>query len=64
MIGPFINKGKHVYLDPAVPGDGGIVMDAAIAIPTDGGLQINGAPVVEQSHEYVLKKKPEANAED
>jgi hypothetical protein len=26
--------------------------------------EVNGAPVTEQSHEYVLKKKPAPDAED
>ena len=25
-------------------------------------LSVNGAPIIEQSHEYVLKKKPDPNA--
>ena len=57
MTEPYINKGKHVYLNPTIPGDGGVVMDPAVVIPDDSGPQINGAPVIEQSHEYVLKKK-------
>ncbi len=62
MRGPYINKGRHVYLDPTIPGDGGLVMDAAIAIPPDDALQVNGAPIIEQSHEYVIRKKPRPNA--
>jgi len=62
MTEPYVNKGKHVYINPAIPGDGGVVMDAAIAIPDQHGLQINGAPVVEQGHEYVIRKKPRSDA--
>ncbi len=38
----------------------------AVVDPTQSAqikqLEVNGAAVVEQSHEYVLKKKPESNA--
>ena len=40
----------------------------ALVDPTDAAevkrLEINGAPVTDQSHEYVLKKKPVQNAQD
>ena len=40
----------------------------ALVDPTDAAgvkrLEVNGEPVTEQSHEYVLDKKPVRNAED
>ena len=41
------NSGAAAHLVPANP---------------PKSLEVNGAPVVEQSHEYVLKKKPRPNA--
>ncbi len=62
MTGPYITRRDRVLIDPTIPGDGGAPLDAEIAIPPEFGVQINGAPVTEQSHEYVLKKKPTTNA--
>ena len=64
MTQPYVNKGKRVYINPTIPVDGGVVMDPAIAIPDKHGVEINGAPVIEQSQEYVIRKKPESNAQD
>jgi hypothetical protein len=56
MRGEFLVNGMHVYVDPTIPGDGGLSLDAAIAVPFDVKLQINGSPVIEQNHEFVQKK--------
>ena len=64
MTGPYINKGRDVYIDPTIPGDGGAIMDPAMVVPPECGLHINEAPVTEQTHEYVLSKKPRSNAKD
>lgn len=58
MTEPYINKGRLVYPNPTIPGEGGVVLDPAIAVPEEYGLQVNGAPVIEKSHEYVIRKKP------
>jgi hypothetical protein len=61
MTGPYVNNGRYVYVDPTIPGDGGVNMDPAIAIPSDHRLEINSAPVIEQSHEFVIRKsRPDA----
>jgi hypothetical protein len=52
----YIRKGEHVYVDPSIPGDGGSALDPAIAIPQPTTTTINGAPIIEQSHEYVIRK--------
>jgi hypothetical protein len=55
-----VKNQQYVFPDPSTPGDGGAPMDAAQIVPLDHGVRINGAPVIEQSHEFVMKKKPDA----
>jgi hypothetical protein len=52
----FVVNGSHVYPVTTDPGEGGVFLDAAIAIPIDASVRINGAPVIEQCHEFVQKK--------
>ena len=59
----FVVNGSHVYPVTTDPGGGDVILDATIAIPIEAGLRINGAPVIEQSHEFV-QKKTDADARD
>lgn len=65
MREPFISNGRDVYIDPSIPGDGAASMDAAMIIPPQTGFRINGAPVIELDHEYVIQpisgQKPSRN---
>jgi hypothetical protein len=54
MTQPYVNKGKHVFLNPTIPGDP--IMHPAMIVPEEGRPTINGEPVVEKSHEFVVKK--------
>ena len=58
----YVNKGKDVFPDPTVPGDGPIVMHPAMIVPEEGRPKINGAPVQETAPEFVVKK--DKNAQD
>ncbi len=53
--GPHIEGGIAAGLEGAAYGAG------KQGIPFDGRLKINGAPIVEQSHEYFLKKNDAQN---
>jgi hypothetical protein len=57
---PFVNNGLYVFLDPGA-GGGGQNLDAGYLVPPQTGLTIGGAPVVELSHEFVIRK-PEPDA--
>ena len=60
---PYVNNGRYVFVDPALnAGSDGSDLDPGYAVPSQTGLTINGAPVVEQSHEFVIRKKPARNA--
>jgi hypothetical protein len=63
-VPPFVNNGRHVFVDPAQGSGDGQNLDAGYLVPPQIGLTIGGAPVVEQSHEYVIRKKPAPNAQD
>ena len=52
----FVNKGKDVFTDPTIPTDGGQVLHAAMIVPPKEGEHINGAPVDDLSHQFVIKK--------
>jgi hypothetical protein len=52
----FVNKGEDVFLDPTVASDGPVVLNAALIIPPRQGEHINGAPVDDLSHQFVIKK--------
>jgi hypothetical protein len=55
MTGPFINKGKDVFLRPAT--ENGAAAHPSFVVPDDERPKINGEPVTEESHEFVVKKK-------
>jgi hypothetical protein len=44
-------------------GGAGLGLPADVAVPKLARLEINGAPVTEQSHEYVIRKS-EPDAQD
>ncbi len=59
-----MSKRKPVREDSAWAGtDQGVNAHLAPAAPPSR-VQIGGAPIVEQSHEYVIRKKPDRNAQD
>ena len=60
----FLSNGRYVFVNPFDPGDGGAFPDAAMAVPLEARLSINGAPVVEQSHQFVLTRMRPKNAQD
>ena len=64
MIPAFLSNGRYVVVNPFDPGDGGAVPDAGMAVPLEARLSINGAAIVEQSHELVLKGTRPKNAQD
>ncbi len=51
-----VKNGRYVFLDPSIPGDGGAPMDPGQIVPVEHGVRINNAPVIEQSHEFVMNK--------
>ena len=57
---PFVNNGRHVVLDPSSGGEGQN-LDPGYLVPPQAGLTASGAPITDQSHEYVIRKpKPDA----
>jgi hypothetical protein len=62
MTQPYVNKGKHVFVNPTVPGEEGGPMHPSMIIPDDERPTINGEPIAEASHEFVVKKGK--NAQD
>jgi hypothetical protein len=60
MMPPFVNNGRYVVLDPSTGGEGQN-LDAGYLVPPQIGLTVRGAPINEQSHEYVIRK-PEPDA--
>ena len=57
---PFVNNGRYVFIDPANGGEGQI-LDAGYLVPLPDGLTVCGAPTVERSHEFVIRKsEPDA----
>ena len=61
MSDPFINKGKHVFVNPLIPFDGAVPMDPSMIIPDDERPTINGEPIGNASHEFVVKKDTNAS---
>ena len=59
MSGPFINKGKDVF--PRSATENGAAAHPSFVVPDDERPKINGEPVTEESHEFVIKKN---DAED
>ena len=56
MTEPFVNKGKAVFRNPSIPGDTAAVMHPSLIVPDDERVKVNGEPVIESSHEFVVKK--------
>jgi hypothetical protein len=56
MREPYVNKGQSVFIDPTLPTDGGVVLDAALIVPPIVDEYINGAPVSDVSHEFILQR--------
>ena len=53
-MSPFINNGRYVVPNPAEWQGDGQILDAGYLVPQQTGLTVGGAPIVEQSHEYVI----------
>ena len=58
---PFTNKGKHVFPNPHIPGDGAVPMHPAMIVPDEVRPTVNGEPITEPSHEFVVKKRKNAD---
>ena len=51
----FVNHGRYVVPDPSLGGEGQN-LDAGYIMPPPTGLTVRGAPIVEKSHEFVIRK--------
>ena len=60
----FLSNGRYVFVNPFDPGDGGASPDSGLAIPLEARPSINGAPIEDQSHQFVLKRMRPKNAQD
>ena len=52
----YVNRGKDVFVDPTIPTDGPQPMNAAMIVPPREGEHIDGAPVEDLTHQFVIKK--------
>ncbi len=58
MTEPYVTNGDDVFPNPTIPRDGGVVMHAGMIKPPVTAPRVNGAPVVETSHEFVVTDTP------
>jgi hypothetical protein len=62
MMGEYVTNGEDVYTDPAIPGDGGVSLDPALAKPLISVRIKNGKQALVVVPDHVLKRRKRNDA--